>query len=119
MPRTVWPNAFLLRSCELTEVFANGRATKIVKEFLPTVPGKHVEPGHEGPPVALRWATAPHLGFSRVPFEVFRRRPTERYERLVVTLNTAADTPVEWGLREMYDVRFTVTPGAGATLIVE
>src|SRR5215475_10705334 len=109
MSRLVWPHAFLLRTCELSDAFASGTASKVVKDFLPTVPGKHVEPGKEGPPVALRWSSLPLIGFPRVPFEVFRRvRQRDKTENLVSgSLTFSGIGFIEWQLREMYEVTFT------------
>ena len=120
MPRLVWPNAFLLRTCELSDAFASGAASKVVEEFLPTVPGKHVQPGEEGPPVALRWASDPLIGFPRVPFEVFRRpRQRDKTEGLADSVTVSGIGFVEWQLREMFAVTFTAVPDPGATLVVQ
>ena len=118
--RLVWPHAFLLRSCELSDAFASGVASKIVKNFLPTIPGKHVESGKEGPPVALRWSSLPLIGFPRVPFEVFRRvRQRDKTEGLSNGGTFSGTGFIEWQLREMFVVTVSAFPDPGRTLIVE
>ena len=118
--RLVWPHAFILRSCELSDAFASGVASKIVKEFLPTVPGKHVESGKEGPPVALRWSSLPLIGFPRVPFEVFRRpRQRDKTEGLSNGGTFSGTGFIEWQLREMVEVTITAFPDPSATLAVQ
>src|SRR5947209_7457369 len=114
MSRFVWPNAFMLYSCELIAELHNDRYIKMLLEELPEVMKKSPLPGEAGAPAVLRWSTRPDLGFSRQPFNLYRRPRSYAFESLPVTTGATAD----WGLREMYIVRFSATLTTGQTLTV-
>lgn len=123
MSRIVSPQEFVLFSRELTEAFESGKAREVADSILPGVMDKPPKPDEVGPPVALRWTTTPLLGFPRQPFKVFRRpaKPgSYRFVGLTGDIRVTGGTrDVEWGLLGMYHVRFTATPDAGQTLVVE
>ena len=119
--RRVLPQLFLLSGGALDGTRATGQAQDAVD-----VQQKHqrgaARPDISGEPIALRWTTAPDLGFPRRPFEVWRRPRDEKVGTELakgpVTVSGAPEL-ITWTQGEMYDVHFDANPLAGGTLIVE
>ena len=84
MSRNVWPYAFTLRAVGLAE------ATK--QQKTAAVHDKYFAKSNGTMAVALRWSTAPQIGFPREPFEVFRRPRNNAAEKALLKQVAAAAT---------------------------
>src|SRR5215468_9252602 len=63
--RYVWPYIFSLRAAGLVEAARHQKVGQVADMYFKS---------NGQSAVALRWATAPRLGFPREPFQVFRRQ---------------------------------------------
>ena len=119
MSRVVWPRAFQLFSAGGSGEKFLKQASGVVERLLPKFFEKPPDPKLTGPPVSLRWVSAPNLGFPRQAFSVFRRRKDRVLTALISNVNISGTSVLNWGLREMYRVRVNVTPNSGQTLRVD
>lgn len=143
MSRYVWPNSFMLYACERPDALRNkalpGLLNKLGAIIRESREGKqsttknmtmmtHVDTSINrgrgslggGTPVALRWSTSPALGFPRQPFKVWRRSRDYIFTDLEKgPLSFSSTRIVDWSLREMYVVRFVVSPASGASVHVQ
>jgi hypothetical protein len=117
MSRYVWPYVFTLRAVGLVEATRQQKTAAVREKFFAKSNGLL--------PIALRWSTAPQIGFPREPFEVFRRQRNSGGEKAVtkqvaaaVTVSGAQDIGVFAG-----DLAFLVlapvTVAAGNTLTLQ
>lgn len=65
MSRLVWPYLFTLRAGNLAGASTNPNFAAVRDNFFPSSNGTDT--------IALRWSSAPDLGFPRQPFQVYRR----------------------------------------------
>jgi hypothetical protein len=116
MSRRVWPHAFLASYCELTEAVASKQDKEAAKIPFPTT-----HPDRFGVPIAVRWSTAPLLGFPRQPFSVYRRR-AQALASVTIQTDPVSSTGLkflDWTIGDMIEVRFAAQPASGQALIVD
>lgn len=120
MPRIVNPDHFVLQLASLDDAFAAGRVKQVEAKLGPLLRRRKFDTREPGVPVSLRWVLSPHLGFPRVPFEVWRRVRKEQPTVAVLGTGAAPQAPNTVTLStEVIEIRFDAQPVPGRSLTVE